>query len=203
MKLCGVCKILEFEKVEWMIDFQIGFHGLSWCTMVLRSEKTRMKEKRGKLPPVMECTGWTSIQFVLRSMKITRYPDDELLGSGPTTSVFHNGIVPTFAVVMKWPEVCQFMIDSRCRWKQLTLMLRLMMCRRLVDEKGSRLHLLILRYVEFRQGILLVEKTDETVEGCWYCSGSVEMNWWLVCGLWKQRYGVLQSDVWILLLLRR
>ena len=38
---------------------------------------------------VMECTGWASIQFVLRSMKVTRYLKVELLmaGNGPTMSM--------------------------------------------------------------------------------------------------------------------
>ena len=49
MKLYWVCKILELEKVWRLIDFQIGFHSRSWCTIVLQSEKTRILEKRGKL----------------------------------------------------------------------------------------------------------------------------------------------------------
>ena len=42
MKLYGVCKILEFEKVGRLFDFQIGFHDRSLCTMVLRRVKTKI-----------------------------------------------------------------------------------------------------------------------------------------------------------------
>ena len=128
----------------------------------------------------------------------------ESRGSDVIHLVFHVGIVLTSVVEMKCFVGLQFLVDHGCRWKLLMLMLRLMMCRRLVVEKGSLLqHVLILRFVEFRQCNLLVEKIVETVEGCWCCSGFVEMNRWWVCGSWKQRYGVLQSDVWILELLRR
>ena len=81
--------------------------------------------------------------------------------------MFHVGIVLTFAVEMKCLEGWQFVVDHRGRSELLTLMLRLMMYCRLAVGKGSRLQpLLILRYVEFRQCILLIEEIVYTVEGC-------------------------------------
>ena len=73
----------EFWLSNWVPRLVVMYNG------TLKQENQDIRRAWQTSSAVMECTGWSSIQFVLRSMKVTGYRNGELLmaGSGPTISM--------------------------------------------------------------------------------------------------------------------